>query len=177
MNEQNNINNAVVLRNAEIQPKTADASAELLQDVDSELSMIHPLQLVSPISPRYLAGFRSFYQMMPNYKILQTSLQNLTWSHVLKVLRVDDSTAPIGQTLVAQLKKIFASILNINRSPLANDLQEIDFEPSIDFAPILSINRSPMANDLQSVFFSAHPLHLFLSWMCDYELSFTKRIA
>lgn len=33
-------------------------------------------------SPRYLAYFRLFYTVIPDIKILQTRLQNLTWSHV-----------------------------------------------------------------------------------------------
>lgn len=44
-------------------------------------------------SKRYLAYFRSFYLSINDIKILQTRLQNLTWSHILKVLRVENTTA------------------------------------------------------------------------------------
>ena len=44
-------------------------------------------------SPRYLAYFRSFYIAIPDMGILQSRLQNLTWTHVLKTLRVEDPTA------------------------------------------------------------------------------------
>ena len=44
-------------------------------------------------SRRYLAYFRNFYLSVSDIKILQTRLQNLTWSHILKVLRVEDTTA------------------------------------------------------------------------------------
>lgn len=44
-------------------------------------------------SKRYLAYFRSFYLSINDIQILQTRLQNLTWSHILKVLRVEDPTA------------------------------------------------------------------------------------
>ena len=44
-------------------------------------------------SKRYLAYFRNFYLSVSDIKILQTRLQNLTWSHILKVLRVEDTTA------------------------------------------------------------------------------------
>ena len=44
-------------------------------------------------SERYLAYFRKFYLTLPDISILQTRLQNLKWSHILTVLRVDDETA------------------------------------------------------------------------------------
>jgi len=44
-------------------------------------------------SKRYLAYFRSFYLSISDLSILQSRLQNLTWTHILKVLRVDDPTA------------------------------------------------------------------------------------
>lgn len=44
-------------------------------------------------SKRYLAYFRLFYLTINNIQILQSRLQNLTWSHILKALRVDDPTA------------------------------------------------------------------------------------
>ena len=47
----------------------------------------------SGYSERYLAYFRKFYITIPNLKILQTRLQNLKWSHILTILRVDDETA------------------------------------------------------------------------------------
>ncbi len=44
-------------------------------------------------SPRYLSYFREFYIAIPDIKILQTRLQNLTWSHFLKAMRVENPTA------------------------------------------------------------------------------------
>lgn len=38
---------------------------------------------------RYLAYFRKFYLTINDLQILQTRLQNLTWSHILTALRVD----------------------------------------------------------------------------------------
>ncbi|MBQ7461978.1 MAG: DUF1016 family protein [Bacteroidaceae bacterium] len=42
---------------------------------------------------RYLAYFRKFYLTIPNITILQTRLQNLTWSHILTALRCDSDVA------------------------------------------------------------------------------------
>ena len=44
-------------------------------------------------SKRYLAYFRLFYLTISDIRILQTRLQNLTWSHVFKALRVTDPIA------------------------------------------------------------------------------------
>jgi len=44
-------------------------------------------------SQRYLACFRLFYLKINDLEILQTRLQNLTWSHIHRVLSVDDPIA------------------------------------------------------------------------------------
>ena len=44
-------------------------------------------------SKRNLAYFRQFYLTINDIQILQSRLQNLTWTHITKVLRVEDETA------------------------------------------------------------------------------------
>lgn len=44
-------------------------------------------------SERNLADFRKFYHFFPDVQILQTRLQNLTWSHFRNLLRVPDENA------------------------------------------------------------------------------------
>lgn len=44
-------------------------------------------------SKRYLAYFRKFYLTISDIEILQTRLQNLTWSHVLTALRADSDVS------------------------------------------------------------------------------------
>ena len=44
-------------------------------------------------SKRYLAYFRKFYLTINDIEILQTRLQNLTWSHVLTALRADSDVS------------------------------------------------------------------------------------
>ena len=44
-------------------------------------------------SKRYLAYFRKFYLTISDMEILQTRLQNLTWSHILTALRADSETS------------------------------------------------------------------------------------
>lgn len=47
----------------------------------------------SGYSKRYLAYFRKFYLTIPDISILQTRLQNLRWSHIIEILRVDNEVA------------------------------------------------------------------------------------
>lgn len=44
-------------------------------------------------SKRYLAYFRKFYLTISDKEILQTRLQNLTWSHILTALRADSEVS------------------------------------------------------------------------------------
>lgn len=44
-------------------------------------------------SKRYLAYFRRFYLTISDIQILQTRLQNLTWSHIHRTLRLEDPAA------------------------------------------------------------------------------------
>ncbi len=46
-------------------------------------------------SKRYLAYFRKFYLTILDISILQTRLQNLSWSHIIAALRVDDDVARV----------------------------------------------------------------------------------
>lgn len=49
--------------------------------------------MIETFSKRYLTYFRQFYLSFYDLQILQTCLQNLTWTHITKVLRVDDPVA------------------------------------------------------------------------------------
>lgn len=62
---------------------------QLIQSLSERLTLAYG----KGFSPRYLSYFRDFYLTIPDIQILQTRLQNLTWSHVLKTLRVDNPTA------------------------------------------------------------------------------------
>lgn len=44
-------------------------------------------------SARYLRSFRQFYLIMPDFRIWKSRFPNLTWTHILKVLRVDEPIA------------------------------------------------------------------------------------
>ena len=67
----------------------AEYGERILENLSQQLT----LRYGKGFSKRYLAYFRAFYLTVNDIRILQTRLQNLTWSHVLHVLRVDDPNA------------------------------------------------------------------------------------
>ena len=60
----------------------AEYGANMLKDLSARLSM----ELGKGYSPRALAYYRQLYIYFPERKILQTRLQNLTWSHIQAIL-------------------------------------------------------------------------------------------
>lgn len=61
----------------------------ILEDLSSQLT----LRYGKGFSVRYLAYFRKFYLTVPDIMILQTRLQNLHWSHIHRILSIDNETA------------------------------------------------------------------------------------
>lgn len=60
----------------------AEYGANLLKELSSQLTF----DLGKGYSPRALAYYRQLYIYFPDRKILQTRLQNLTWSHIQAIL-------------------------------------------------------------------------------------------
>lgn len=74
----------------EQQGKTrADYGEKIIENLSAQLTHRYG----KGFSKRYLAYFRLFYLTISDIEILQSRLQNLTWTHITKVLRVDDPTA------------------------------------------------------------------------------------
>ena len=63
----------------------AEYGKRIIENLSRELTMRYG----KGYSKRYLAYFRKFYLSIDDIHILQTRLQNITWSHILKALRVD----------------------------------------------------------------------------------------
>lgn len=57
------------------------------------LSDVMTLELGKGYNPRSLAYYRQLYTYYPDWQILQTRLQNLTWSHIQAVLGEKDESA------------------------------------------------------------------------------------
>ena len=73
--------------------QNGEARAEYGAQIIAQLAEQLTHQYGKGFSKRYLAYFRQFYLTISDLKILQTRLQNLTWSHIQRTLRVEDSTA------------------------------------------------------------------------------------
>ena len=73
--------------------QNGEARAEYGAQIIVQLAEQLTLQYGKGFSKRYLAYFRQFYLTISDLKILQTRLQNLTWSHIQRTLRVEDATA------------------------------------------------------------------------------------
>lgn len=67
--------------------------AEYGEKIIENLSKQLTLQYGKGFSKRYLAYFRLFYLNFSDLQILQSRLQNLTWTHITKALRVEDPVA------------------------------------------------------------------------------------
>ncbi len=62
---------------------------QLIAMLSDELTSIYG----KGFSERYLRAFRTFYLVIPDYEIWKSRFPNLTWTHIYKILRVDDPTA------------------------------------------------------------------------------------
>ncbi len=69
--------------------------AEYGKQLIKQLSIALTHEYGKGFSARYLAYFRKFYLTVPDIKILQTRLQNLHWSHIHRILSIDNETAAI----------------------------------------------------------------------------------
>lgn len=67
--------------------------AEYGKQLIKQLSIALTHEYGKGFSARYLAYFRKFYLTVPDIKILQTRLQNLHWSHIHRILSVDNEVA------------------------------------------------------------------------------------
>lgn len=76
-----------------IEEQNGNERAEYGKRIIEHLSKELTFKYGKGFSKRYLAYFRKFYLTIDNLQILQTRLQNLTWSHILTALRVDSDVS------------------------------------------------------------------------------------
>lgn len=67
----------------------AEYGEQILDNLSQKLS----LKYGKGFSTRYLRSFRKFYLIIPDYEIWKSRFPNLTWTHIFKTLRVEDTTA------------------------------------------------------------------------------------
>lgn len=73
--------------------QSGNERAEYGKHIIEQLSKELTYRYGKGFSKRYLAYFRKFYLSIDNLQILQTRLQNLTWSHILTALRADSDVS------------------------------------------------------------------------------------
>lgn len=67
----------------------AEYGTQLISQLSEELTRTYG----KGFSGRYLRAFRQFYLVVPDLEIWKSRFPNLTWTHILKTLRVTDTTA------------------------------------------------------------------------------------
>ena len=67
----------------------AEYGTQLISQLSEELTRTYG----KGFSDRYLRAFRQFYLVIPDLEIWKSRFPNLTWTHILKTLRVTDTTA------------------------------------------------------------------------------------
>ena len=67
--------------------------AEYGEEIINNLSTLLTHAYGKGFSSRYLRSFRRFYLLIDDYEIWKSRFPNLTWTHIFKVLRIDDETA------------------------------------------------------------------------------------
>ena len=70
-----------------------EARAEYGAQIIAQLAEQLTHQYGKGFSARYLRSFRKFYLIVDNFQIWKSRFPNLTWTHIFKTLRVEDSTA------------------------------------------------------------------------------------
>lgn len=87
----------------------ADYGMQLIKTISQQLTT----EFGSGYSVRNLSYFRQLYQYFPDWEILHTRVQNLSWSHIRCILRVDDPQARLWYIQEAASlhdnKQLFAS--------------------------------------------------------------------
>ena len=67
----------------------AEYGEEIINNLSTQLKHAYG----KGFSSRYLRSFRRFYLLIDDYEIWKLRFPNLTWTHIFKVLRIDDETA------------------------------------------------------------------------------------
>lgn len=66
----------------------AEYGAQIIERLSEQLTYRYG----KGFSKRYLAYFRQFYLTFTDLQILQSRLQNLTWTHITKALRLENES-------------------------------------------------------------------------------------
>ena len=74
-----------IVEEEQLGKQRADYGIQLIKSISQQLTT----EFGSGYSVRNLAYFKQLYQYFPDWEILQTRVQNLSWSHLRCILRVE----------------------------------------------------------------------------------------
>lgn len=80
-----------IVEEEQLGKQRADYGIQLIKSISQQLTT----EFGSGYGVRNLAYFKQLYQYFPDWDILHTRVQNLSWSHLRCILRVDDATSEI----------------------------------------------------------------------------------
>ena len=78
-----------IVEEEQLGKQRADYGIQLIKSISQQLTT----EFGSGYGVRNLAYFKQLYQYFPDWEILHTRVQNLSWSHLRCILRVDDAQA------------------------------------------------------------------------------------
>ncbi len=108
---------------------------------------------------RNVSYFRQFYLSFPNLEILHTRVQNLTWSHIRTVLRVDDEN--VRNWYLSEASRECWSVRLLNRNIATQYYQRLLLSHSQQAKDIVRqemIAKAPVEDSAQKLEFFKNPL-------------------
>lgn len=106
--------------------KRAEYGKLLIEDISKELVK----EFGKGYSARNLRNMRQFYMYFPENKIWQTRLPNLTWSHLLSIIRINDEKARIWY--LNETSKNRWSVRTLNRNISTQYYNRLIKSPNMD---------------------------------------------
>ena len=91
------------------------------------------LELGEGFSARYLRAFRQFFLLIPDFEIWKSRFPNLTWTHVYKVLRVQDPTA--AKWYLGEASREMWSVRTLDRNISTQYFERHFIKPSLTVEP------------------------------------------
>ena len=146
--------------------QNGEARAEYGAQIIAQLSELLTHQYGKGFSKRNLAYFRQFYLTISDIRILQSRLQNLTWTHITKVLRVEDSTA-IRWYLEMASKEMW-SVRTLDRNISTQYFERHFVQPSLPMKETephqFELLKSPVVAEFLGFKVSIKELHLLVEF-------------
>jgi hypothetical protein len=88
-----------IVEEEQLGKQRADYGIQLIKSISQQLTT----EFGSGYGVRNLAYFKQLYKYFPDWEILHTRVQNLTWTHLKSILRVTDAEARLWYKRIRRL--------------------------------------------------------------------------